>query len=99
MRVGVLASGGGTNLDAILAAGIPVAVVVVDRSCGATEVARAAGVPWELVQRESFGTDFDRVAYTERVVDVLQRHDVGAAAAGEHPADARDVNGQVGYAG
>ena len=72
----MLASGSGTNLDAILAAGIPVEVVVVDRPCGATEVAAGHGVPWELVQRDSFGKDFDRVAYTERVVDALQQHGV-----------------------
>ena len=36
MRIGVLASGGGTNLRAILEADLPVVVVVVDRPCGAT---------------------------------------------------------------
>lgn len=75
-RVGVLASGSGTNLQAILDSGIPVAVVVVDRPCRATEVAESAGVPVELVERESFGKDFDRVAYTHRVVDALKRHEV-----------------------
>src|SRR5581483_5622557 len=43
MRIGVLASGGGSNLEAILAAGIPVAVVVVDRPCRATELADEVG--------------------------------------------------------
>jgi phosphoribosylglycinamide formyltransferase-1 len=76
MRIGVLASSGGTNLEAILAAGLPVVAVVVDRPCGATGVAEAAGVPAELVRRDSFGPDFDRGAYTERVVDALQRHGV-----------------------
>jgi phosphoribosylglycinamide formyltransferase-1 len=76
VRIGVLASGGGSNLEAILAAGIPVEVVVVDRPCGATDVADASGVAWELVRRESFGKDFDRLAYTDRVVDVLQAHRV-----------------------
>jgi phosphoribosylglycinamide formyltransferase-1 len=74
--VGVLASGSGTILDAVLQAGIPVQVVVVDRPCKAIEIAQAAGVPAELVERTSFGPDFDRVAYTEQVVDVLQRHGV-----------------------
>jgi phosphoribosylglycinamide formyltransferase-1 len=74
--VGVLASGNGSILDAILQAGIDVQVVVVDRPCRATEVAVAAGVPSELVARPSFGPDFDRVAYTEQVVDVLQRNGV-----------------------
>jgi phosphoribosylglycinamide formyltransferase-1 len=76
MRIGVLASGGGSNLDALLGAGIPVEVVVVDRRCGATEVAERHGVPAVLVPRDSFGADFDRLAYTHRVVDVLEEHGV-----------------------
>jgi len=76
MRIGVLASSGGTNLEAILRAGLPVVAVLVDRPCGATSVADAAGVPAELVQRTSFGLDFDRAAYTEEVVDALERHGV-----------------------
>ena len=80
MELGVLASGSGTNLKAILDAGLPVGVVVADRSCRALEVAEAAGVTAELVERESYGPDFDRVAYTHRVVDVLKRHEVGVVA-------------------
>lgn len=76
MRIGVLASGGGTNLTAILDAGLPVAVVVVDRPCGATEVAAAAGVPVEEVIRASFGAEFDREAYTQRVVDAMNAYRV-----------------------
>lgn len=76
VAVGVLASGSGTILHAILEAGIPVAVVVADRRCGAIEVATEAGVPVELVERASFGPDFDRLAYTHQVVDALQRHHV-----------------------
>ena len=71
MRIGVLASGSGTILQAILDAGVAVDLVVVDRACRAQEVAAAAGVPVELAERTSFGPDFDRVAYTERVVDIL----------------------------
>jgi len=69
MRIGVLASGGGTNLRAILEADLPVVVVVVDRPCGATSVAEARGVPVELVERRK---PFDRV----EVVDALERHGV-----------------------
>jgi phosphoribosylglycinamide formyltransferase-1 len=76
VRIGVLASGSGTNLEAILTAGIPVAVVVVDRPCRAVEVAEAAGVATALVERTSFGADFDRLAYTDQVLDVLRAHDV-----------------------
>lgn len=72
--MGVLASGSGTILEAILDADLPVAVVVVDRPCRALEVAGQAGVPAQLVERRSFGKDFDRVAYTDQVVDVLRAH-------------------------
>jgi phosphoribosylglycinamide formyltransferase-1 len=75
-RIGVLASGSGTILQALLDAQLPVAVVVVDRPCGATAVAEAAGVPVEIVERVSFGAEFDRLAYTHEVVDALHRHDV-----------------------
>jgi phosphoribosylglycinamide formyltransferase-1 len=79
-RVGVLASGAGSNLEAILSAGLPVVAVVVDRPCDALSVAERFGVPGELVARPSFGPDFDRSDYTHRVVDVLERHHVGLVA-------------------
>src|SRR5262249_49912102 len=56
------------------------AVVVGARPSRATAVAGAAAVPVELVQRESFGPDFDRLAYTERVVDALKRHEIDLVA-------------------
>jgi len=55
---------------------LPVVVVVADRPCGALDIATNAGVAAELVARRNFGPDFDRVAYTHDVVDVLHRHDV-----------------------
>jgi phosphoribosylglycinamide formyltransferase-1 len=80
VKLGVLASGSGTNLQAILDAGLAVAVVIVDRPCRAVEVAQAAGVPAELIERESYRSDFDRVAYTHRVVDGLKRHEIDVIA-------------------
>lgn len=76
----MLASGTGSILEAILDAGLPVAVVVVDRPCRAVEVAEAAGVAAELVARRDFGAAFDRVAYTAEVVDALDRHGVEVVA-------------------
>ena len=80
MRIGVLASGSGTILQAFLDANLPVVAVIVDRPCTATERAEAAGVPAEIVLRSSYGADFDRVAYTHEVVDALARHDVDLVA-------------------
>lgn len=76
MGIGVLASGSGTNLAAILEAGLPVTSVIADRPCRALEVAAAAGVPAELVERRSFGLGFDRVAFTQQVVRALAPHRV-----------------------
>ncbi len=76
MRIGVLASGTGTILEAILAECRDVVVVIVDRTCRSTDVAGRAGVDVELVERDSYGDDFDRVAYTHRVLDALGRHEV-----------------------
>ena len=75
----MLASGSGTILESILEYGIPVEVVVADRTCRALEVAEQGGVAAELVERESFGEKFDRAAYADRVVEVLQKYDVELA--------------------
>lgn len=80
VRLAVLASGSGTILEAILGAALPVAVVVADRQCRALGVAAGAGVPAELVLRESFGPGFDRGLYTARVVDALRTYNVDAVA-------------------
>ncbi len=76
MRIAVLASGSGTLLEAILDDEIPVALVVVDRPSKAQGVAEAHDVEAVLVERTSFGKDFDRDAYTAQVVDVLRSRDI-----------------------
>jgi phosphoribosylglycinamide formyltransferase-1 len=74
VRIAVLASGSGTLLDAILEDGIAVSLVVTDRPSKAQVVAESHGVPCVLAERDSYGTDFDRDAYTDRVVGVLTEH-------------------------
>ena len=76
MRIAVLASGSGTLLEAILDDGIPVSLVVVDRPSKAQGVAEAHDVEAVLVERTSFGADFDRDAYTAQVVDILKARDI-----------------------
>ena len=80
MRIGVLASGSGTILEAMLDRALPVAVVVVDRPCGAVEIAERAGVEARVVEREDFGPGFDRVAYSKQIVDVLHEAEVDLVA-------------------
>jgi len=80
VRIAVLASGSGTILEALIAAGLPIAAVVVDRPCGAEGVAADAGIPVERVLRASFSSDFDREGFTDQVVGALARYDVGLLA-------------------
>ncbi len=80
IRLGVLASGGGTNLQALLDAcaarriDAEVAVVVSNvPGAGALERARRAGVPTELLPSKGVT---DREAYDLGLVEVLRRHRV-----------------------
>lgn len=71
----MLASGSGTILEAMLERGdLPIVVVVVDRQCGAIDIARAHGIAVAVIERTAFGASFDRVEYTERVVAELHPH-------------------------
>jgi len=80
VRLAVLLSGSGTLLEAILADGTPVAVVLADRPCRGLDVAAGAGVPAELVERTDFSLGFDRGGYTDRVVKALVAHEIDLVA-------------------
>jgi phosphoribosylglycinamide formyltransferase-1 len=75
----VLVSGTGTILEALLADGLPVVVVVADRPCRGLEIAADHAVVTELVDRRAFGgfgDGFERDTFTLRIVGALERHDV-----------------------
>jgi len=76
MRVAVLASGSGTILEAILREQIDIELVMADRPCRALDIADAASIPAVLVERTSFGKDFDRDTFTTQVVELLDKYDV-----------------------
>ena len=79
VRIGVLASGSGTNLQAIIDAGLPVAVVVTDRpGVAALDRAAAAGIPSVVVDRSLYLPD--RPTFTQAVVDALVSHSVDLVA-------------------
>jgi phosphoribosylglycinamide formyltransferase 1 len=80
VRLGVLASGSGTILEAIIGAALQIEVVVADRQCRALEVAGQAGIPAVLVLRRDFGRSFDRAGYTRSLVSVLEDHGVDVVA-------------------
>ena len=74
-----MVSGSGTILEALLEAGIDVALVVSDRPCRGLDVAAQAGVPGHLRDRKEFGgftPSFDRAAYSAALAADLQAHDI-----------------------
>jgi phosphoribosylaminoimidazolecarboxamide formyltransferase/IMP cyclohydrolase len=78
-RIGVLVSGSGTNLQAIIDAGLPVAVVVSDRpGVAALDRAAAAEIPTEVVDRSRLLPD--RETFTRAVTDVLLDYGVDVVA-------------------
>ncbi|HVC13520.1 MAG TPA: phosphoribosylglycinamide formyltransferase [Acidimicrobiales bacterium] len=75
----MLASGSGTILEAVLEAGVGVAIVLADRPCRALELASAAGVEALLLDRRAFGgfgPAFDRARYTDVLTETLTARDV-----------------------
>lgn len=83
VRLCVLVSGSGTILEAIVSAGIEVALVASDRPCRGLEVASDAGIEAVLVDRTTFGgfsKSFDREDYSRELAEVLSAHDIDLVA-------------------
>jgi len=77
VRVGVLASGSGTLLEAILGAGVPVDLVVTDRRCRAMELVPDRTV---LLERTDFTKSFDRDGYADQLVAILHDREIDLVA-------------------
>ena len=81
MKVGVLASGGGTNLQALIDASAhgdlgPATLAVVGVNvpgCGALERAKRAGIPSFVLDHKTFAT---REEFDAALIQALQRHGV-----------------------
>lgn len=71
MRLAVLASGSGTILEAMVEAGIPVDLVVLDRDCRASQVAQRHDIAAAQLRRTSYGADFDRPGFTVELTKAL----------------------------
>jgi phosphoribosylglycinamide formyltransferase-1 len=83
VRLGVLVSGSGTILDAMIDAGLSVTLVVSDRPCRALTVASEAGIDVALVDRAHYGgftQDFDREAYSAALAKLLTQRGIGLVA-------------------
>jgi phosphoribosylglycinamide formyltransferase-1 len=75
-RIAVLVSGQGTILEAIFEAGIGVELVVADRDCPALQIAKNREVYTELVERRSFGSDFNRDFYSRELMINLRQYQI-----------------------
>lgn len=75
-----MASGTGTILEAILGASIDVALVLTDRPCNATVLAKNNGIVSREVTRAEFGKKFDRSIFTEQVVQALEEKKIDVIA-------------------
>jgi phosphoribosylglycinamide formyltransferase-1 len=75
VRVAVLVSGTGTILEAMLAAQVPIGLVVADRPCRGLDLSKSQGVSTLLVDRSDFGgfsPSFDRAAYSQALADSMK---------------------------
>lgn len=80
MRLAILASGSGTLLDAMATSGLPIALVLVDRECGAEQVAESHNIAWARIERTDFSAEFDRDAFTREVIQALQDAEIDLVA-------------------
>ena len=75
MNLGVLVSGEGTNLQALIDAGIPIAVVIANKpDAHALVRAARAGIAHEVVEHRGL----ERIAFEDRMLAVLAQHRVEA---------------------
>ena len=76
-KIAVLVSGTGSLLEAMIEQKLPIGLVIADRPCrGINEVIIGKGVPSKLIERKSFGRNFDREEYTKEVLDVLKENKI-----------------------
>lgn len=83
VRLCVMVSGSGTILEAMLDAGLDVALVASDRPCRALDVARAADLEAVLMDRVRYGgftPSFDREAYSGELTKVLEERRIDLVA-------------------
>lgn len=78
-KLAVMVSGSGTILEAMIEKGLPIILVIADRSCRGLEIAKSAGIKTVLLPR-IFGKDFNRLQYTLDTVEVLKDNSIDIVA-------------------
>ncbi len=85
-KIAVLASGSGSILQAMIAKGVPIELVLADKPCTALEIAETAGIPNVMIDRRRFGyrpgigEDWDREGFTSLVGETLVKRDIDLVA-------------------
>jgi len=75
-KLAVLVSRTGTNLRAMHAYGLEIALVVADRTCPGLTFAREQNIPCILLERTDFSSSFDRYAYTKNLTHLVRQHNI-----------------------
>ncbi len=79
----MLVSGSGTILEAMVRAGVDVALVCADRPCRGLDVAFAASIESLMVDRKSYGgfaDSFDREGFTAELTEALASREIDLVA-------------------
>jgi len=79
-NIAVFVSGTGSLLEAMIGDKLRIKLVMADRECRGLEIARSAGIAVELIDRKDFSSGFDRKAYTLRIIEALQLHEIDLVA-------------------
>jgi phosphoribosylglycinamide formyltransferase-1 len=79
-RLAVPVSGTGSLLNAMIADGLTISLVIADRECKGIEIAKGANIPTLVLPRSFKRDEFDRPKYTGEVLDVFMRRDIALVA-------------------
>lgn len=64
----------------MIRASLPIQLVLADRPCRGLEIATDAGIDAVLLERQEWGTGFDRDSYSRELADVLASHHIDLVA-------------------
>ena len=85
-KLAVLVSGSGTILAAMIEAGLPIKLVLVDKPCRGSEIAVEAGIDSHCINRSGFGylpgcdENWDRKGFTEFMTGTLMGNNIDLVA-------------------
>ena len=70
-KLAVFVSGTGSLLEGMIKDGLEIHLVLADRECRGLQIAKAAGIPIQLLKRTDYSDQFNRRNYTENLMVFL----------------------------